>query len=110
VTKFIVTNLVLDQDYSFLVTALNPYEGPLSDPLTVRAAGFPAAPTPLTEISGSRTGTSIGLQWPAPTDDGGSSILSYTLAIVRENQDDLVVYHGSVTQTVVEDLISGVEY
>jgi hypothetical protein len=44
VTEFTVTGLTLDADYSFFVTALNPDEGPASDILTVRAAGFPDPP------------------------------------------------------------------
>jgi len=109
-----VTGLTLDRDYSFYVTALNPTiypgEGPVSERLTVRAAGFPQAPTPITEVAGSRTGASIGLEWPAPTDTGDSAIVSYTLAIIRENQAHLLVYHGIATKAVVEGLTSGQEY
>ena len=109
-----MTGLTLDRDYSFYVTALNPTiypgEGPVSERLTVRAAGFPQAPTPITEVVGSRTGASIGLEWPAPTDTGDSAIVSYTLAIIRENQAHLLVYHGIATKAVVEGLTSGQEY
>lgn len=110
VTEFVVTGLDADSDYSFVVTALNPYEGPQSNPLTVRAAGFPVAPASITEVAGSRTGHSIGLQWPAPTDNGGSAVVSYTLAIFRENQEDQVVYHGISLTAVVEGLTAGTEY
>ena len=96
VTEYMVEGLELDADYSFFVTALNPDEGPQSETLTVRAAGFPLAPSAITEIVDSRTGSSIGLEWSA-ADTAGSDILSYTLAIVIENDDDQVVYHGSST-------------
>lgn len=108
-TEYTVTGLVVDTDYSFFVTALNADEGPQSDSLTLRAAAFPEAPSDLAETADSRTGTAIGLEWTAPT-DGGSAILSYTLAIVRENEEDQVVYYGSATSTVLEGLTAGVEY
>lgn len=75
----------------------------------MRAAGFPDAPSSITEVAGSRTGSSIGLEWPEP-DSGGSAILSYTLVVVRENEQDEVVYHGSVTNAIVEGLTAGQEY
>jgi hypothetical protein len=75
----------------------------------LRAAAFPEAPSDLAETAGSRTGTAIGLEWSAPT-DGGSAILSYTLAIIRENEDDQVVYYGSAVSTVLEGLTAGTEY
>ena len=117
VTQFTVTGLTLDEDYSFFVAALNPGQGPVSDALPVRAAALPQAPTPtaeflntITEVAGSRTGSSIELEWPAPAETGGSAIVSYTLAIVQENEEDLLVYHGSNRKAVVEDLSAGKEY
>jgi hypothetical protein len=109
VTEYTVTGLAADTDFSFFVTALNPDEGPQSDSLSLRSAAFPEAPSDLAEVADSRTGTAIGLQWSEPS-DGGSAILSYTLAIVRENEDDEVVYYGSSTSTVLEGLTAGVEY
>ena len=52
-----VENLELDKDYGFFVTAINPIESEPSEPLVVRAAGFPDAPSLISEIAGSRTGT-----------------------------------------------------
>jgi hypothetical protein len=109
VTQFTVTGLELDQDYLFFVTALNPGEGAWSDALTLRAAGFPLAPSEITELAGSRTGSSIGLEWPVP-DSGGSAILSYTLAVVHENEADQIVYYGSSTRAILEGLRAGEEY
>lgn len=37
-------------------------------------------------------------------------MLSYTMAIVRENLPDEIVYHGSATSTVLEGLSAGTEY
>mgnify|MGYP002629113398 FL=1 len=92
------------------MTALNPREGPPSDLLTVRAAGIPEAPSAISEIAGSRTGSSIGLVWPASADDGGSAVLAYTLAITQDNREDRLVYHGSSPQAIVEGLVLGQEY
>ena len=58
---------MLDEDYEFTLSGLNPDEGPESLPLTLRAAGFPDAPGAITEVASSRTGSSIGLQWVVPT-------------------------------------------
>ena len=73
----------------------------------MRAAGLPTAPGTITEIAGTRTGTSIGLQWTAPASDEGSAIISYTLVKVRENQEDEIVYFGSSLSATVSDLNPG---
>ena len=75
-------------DYSFYVTALNPLESVASPRLLYRAGGLPTAPGAITEIPQTRTGQRIGLQWQAPSSDGGSAITVYTLALVQENQQD----------------------
>jgi hypothetical protein len=105
-----VENLVLDEDYNFFVTGLNPYEGEESDQSVYRAAGRPQAVTLISEIDGSRTGQRIGLEWTVPSSNGGSPIQYYTLALSRENQDDEVVYHGLQTSTYLEDLTPGKSY
>lgn len=92
-----VEGLILDEDYSFFVTGLNPYEGEASISSTYRAAGRPSAVQAISEIDGSRTGQRIGLQWSAPADNGGSQILAYTLLRVQDNVLDVVVYHGDDT-------------
>jgi hypothetical protein len=61
-------------------------------------------------VAGSRTGSSIGLEWPAPVDDGGSTVLSYTLAIIEDNHEDLLVYHGSSLSADVGGLTAGQAY
>ena len=85
ITQATITGLILDEDYQFWVTGLNPSEGLESEAITVRAAGKPLAPGDITEVASSRTGTSIGLEWTAPTSDEGSAIISYTLVKVVEN-------------------------
>lgn len=45
-----LTNLHLDEDYEFTVTALNPLESEESSPIMSRAAGLPEAPGIITEI------------------------------------------------------------
>ena len=111
ITAFTLAGLTLDVDYSFFVTALNPDEGPPGDLLTVRAGGFPDVTLlTISETAGSRTGSSIGLEWPAPADDGGSPVLAYTLAIQKDNREDSVVYYGSSPRAVVGGLTAGQEY
>jgi hypothetical protein len=88
VYEFAVAGLTTDTDYSFYVTALNPDEGDPSDALMMRVASLPDAPLTISLIAGSRTGTSIGLEWPAPVDNGGSPVISYTLAIFKDNEED----------------------
>jgi titin len=109
VTQATVTGLEIDKDYAFFVTALNPDEGPASDHLVLRAAAFPSAVATLTEVPGSRTGTSIGLSWLAP-DSGGSPILAYTLVLVEENKSDVVMYHGPALAATLEGLTAGHEH
>jgi hypothetical protein len=91
----VVTNLVLDKDYTFYITGLNPLEGEPSESVSYRAGGLPTACGAITEVVDSRTGSRLGLQWEDSTSNGGSPILVYTLAQVQENLDDEVVYYGS---------------
>lgn len=101
--------MALDQDYSFFVTGLNPYEGTASEHSTYRLAGRPSAVSALIEMSEYRTGNRLGLSWEAPA-DGGSQILSYTLVRVQENMNDEVVYHGSSTSVILDNLKPGTDY
>ena len=110
VVQVTVLALSIDTDYSFYVTGLNPFEGEASEATTYRLGGRPDAPSSITEVSDSRTGNRIGLEWSAPTDDGGSAVLAYTLVIVRENMEDVVLYYGSETSAVMNDLTPGNKY
>ena len=78
----VVTDLVLDKDYTFYITGLNPLESEPSDSITYRTGGRPTAVGAITEIADSRTGSRLGLQWEDSDSDGGSPILVYTLAQV----------------------------
>ena len=51
-----VSGLILDQDYSFYVTGLNPYESDPSQSVSYRIGGRPTAVGAITEIAGTRTG------------------------------------------------------
>ena len=84
----LVAGLTFGQQYTFWLTGLNPQEGPASSSVTLTAAGFPDAPGAITEVSNSRTGTSIGLQWSAPASDGGSPVISYTMVSLVDNQQN----------------------
>lgn len=110
ITTITITNLVLDNDYEFYVTGLNPEEGSQSDSITLRAAALPNEPTAITETASTRTGSSIGLEWVAPSDDGGSAITAYTLVEVNENKDDQVKYYGTNVNAILKELRAGSEY
>ena len=58
-TDYVVSNLVLNDDYTFWVTALNPLESIPSSTVTLWAAQSPAAPGAITQISGTQTGNSL---------------------------------------------------
>ena len=107
-----VTGLVLDSDYTFYVTGLNPYESEPSESVIYRLGGRPTAVGAITEIAGSRTddGKRLGLQWEDSSSDGGSPILVYTLALVQENQPDEIVYYGAERSIVLDNLSSGRTY
>lgn len=92
------------------MSGLNPFEGEFSESSTYRLGGRPGAPGQITEVAASRTGSRIGLEWAAPADEGGSAVLAYTLVIVRENMDDVVLYHGSTNGAVMNDLSPGSKY
>jgi len=102
--------LNLDQDYSFYITALNPFEGEPSDIVTYRLAGRPDQVSSITDIPAVRTGQILGLKWPEPISNGGSPIIAYTLSLVTENMPDEIVYYGSKNQTILQNLIAGKQY
>jgi hypothetical protein len=106
----VVTDLVLDKDYTFYITGLNPLESEPSEVVSYRASGLPTACGAITEITDSRSGSRLGLQWEDSSSDGGSPILVYTLAQVQENLEDEVVYYGASLSIVLDNLISGRTY
>ena len=63
-----ITGLVVDTAYAFKVAAVNSVgEGTASAIVTQYASAVPSALPALSVISGSRTLTSVGLSWTAPT-------------------------------------------
>ncbi len=110
---YTVANLVLDRDYEFWVTALNPIESDTSEIITLRAAGFPDAPTSITKVDSSAT--TLEITWPIVTNDGGSAILAYTLVeeVYYESSGkiiDQVKYFGTDTSALIDGLVSGSTY
>jgi hypothetical protein len=55
VTSYKVINLVLNELYSFYLTALNPLESETSPSITLIAAGLPDAPSSIMKIAGSQS-------------------------------------------------------
>ena len=47
-----------------------------------RLGGRPDQPGQIVETADSRTGSRIGLEWAVPVNDGGSTVLAYTLVLV----------------------------
>lgn len=110
-TSCTITTLDLDSEYEFYVVGLNgdDYdEGEASDRLTLTAAALPDAPGAITESS--RVDNQITLSWVAPTGDGGSAITAYTLSIVKDNEEDEVVYYGTSTSATILGLDIGTTY
>jgi hypothetical protein len=87
ILSFTVEDLTVDRDYTFYVSALNPYEGPRSESATFRSGGRPSKIMTMTRLLSQEPGQRLGLQWPEP-DSNGSQILFYSLALVRENRED----------------------
>ena len=109
ILSFTVAGLTIDVDYTFYVSALNPYEGPRSDSATFRTGGRPSRIMTMTRLFSQEPGQRLGLQWPEP-DSNGSPILFYSLAIVEENSEDVIVYHGQSPLAYLEDLSVGQTY
>jgi len=108
-----ISNLVLDRDYEFWITALNPLESDTSEIVTLRAAALPDAPGALTKVDSSAT--TIELSWVAVTNTGGSPILAYTLVEEVYNEStgeilDQVRYFGATTQALIDGLVPGNTY
>ena len=74
-----ITGLTADVDYEFTLSGLNHLatEGSKSDPVTYHMGALPLPPASMTEVTDSRTATSIGLQWTASTDT--ATAIYYTL-------------------------------
>jgi len=105
VVQVTLTGLTLDETYDIYVVGLNgdTYdEGEASDNLSITAAALPDAPGAITLTS--RIDNHLELSWVASADNGGSSILGYVLYMVKDNEDDQVVFYGSATTTTVQDL------
>lgn len=108
-----VTGLTLDADYEFWVTALNTLESDPSDNITLTAAGLPETPGAITQVS--RTPQSITLSWTAPSNNGGSAVLAYTVMeeVYYEaigKVIDEVRYFGAQTSVLLDGLSPGNVY
>lgn len=90
ITDYLVPGLVLNDQYSFWVTSLNPLESAPSSSITLTAAGLPSIPGAITQVVGTTSQNSLSLQWPAVTLDGGSPIISYTLVQVFLDSDGVL--------------------
>ena len=52
----------------------------------------------------------MGIEWPESSDDGGSALIAYTVVLVTENNEDVLLYHGLTNSAVMNDLVPGSKY
>jgi hypothetical protein len=103
--SYVATGLNQRQTYSFTVRALNAYAvnnsttGPNSN---ARSAKSPGVPSPPRDLSGVSVGTSVNLNWNAPTDVGTTNGAITGYDIFKANFTPITATGGTVT-TVTRD-------
>jgi hypothetical protein len=109
----IITGLSPSLNYNFKVRARNivGYSA-FTEQVTIKAAQIPDAPSNLVNLPDPNTrATKIGLSWTAPSFDGGSPLLGYSVWF--DNGDgSWQVFASGITQTqyIAEGLTQGVLY
>jgi hypothetical protein len=111
-TNATVTGLTNGTAYTFTVTATNSIgTGLASNPSTaVTPAAVPGAPTNVSATAGNAQAT---VSWTAPSSDGGSQIMSYTItAFVGTTQQSTTTITGAppATSATITGLTNGTTY
>ena len=111
-TSIIITGLTNGVTYAFAVAAHNSIGiGPTSSSIGVSPSNgkntttptVPGVPTGLTATSGN---AQVGLEWTAPSDNGGATIDYY---LISEN-GNLLATHYTLTSATITGLTNGVTY
>jgi titin len=105
--------LTPDAIYTFKVAARNSVGlGAISNFVQIRAAEVPLKPIDLINVPEITTAYQIGLDWNAPTYDGGSPILDYSLSYKESTSSDWIVYNNAIvdSQITVTGLVPGTYY
>gem|GEM_PF-2659602 len=110
-TSCTVTGLTSGTTYSFTATATNSVgTSNASDPVSATPdITVPGKPTNMTSVRGNGA---VGVQFFAPTDDGGASITSYTVTATPGNHmcSPPLVGLGKQTNCTVSGLTNGTQY
>ena len=98
-----LTGLTADSEYNLKLTASNSQgESDFTEVLTQFAAAVPTSLAAPTVVSGSRSATSIGIQWTQPT--SSTTVLGYQLYITPANVQDVpsnLVYNGIYSREIL---------
>ena len=99
--------------YSFKVKARNSVGfSLLSEEISIRAAEVPLGPINLVNVPLITSAYQIGVDWDAPTYDGGSPVIDYRIYYKENTSSDWIVFSDTVTDTsaTVTGLTPGVSY
>jgi len=101
-TSFLHTGLQGGETYYYYVTAQNQVgEGEPSDQINVTMVDEAAVPSEPTNLTASVDGDEVKLTWDAPSDDGGSPVIEYT--VYRGNDSSNMTQVAIVTDTTFVD-------
>jgi hypothetical protein len=105
-TSTIVSGLTNGTSYTFTVQAINiaGASSPSSPSNSVTLFSVPSAPTIGTATPGNGQ---VSLAWTAPSSNGGSTIIMYT---VTSNNNIIKDVSGTLTSTIVSGLTNGTSY
>jgi titin len=105
-----ITGLTLQTLYTFRVSADNAFgEGDKSAPLSITVYNVPSN---ITSISGNVGNTEATITWDAPTDNGGTNIVVYTVHVYDSSDNQLSTkdVSGTILSTIITGLTNGTLY
>ena len=108
-TALTATSLVIDEEYTFTVTAVA-QNGMPSEPASTTVTLGAVAPTTVTGLVLSRVGSEISASWTAPTYDGGAGPVEYAVYLYADG--DMLDSYDQTGTSIVFDWAAeyGVEY